>query len=341
MPISIFKPTIKRRDMDAVLTALVEDKLGPGSVAQALIQQCADYLDVSGGLALREYRRAVDLAFDALEISVDQCVVVSPLAPLTYLNSLKCRGAKILYADVDPNTGCLTADSISSLMRFEPKAVLIDSPFGFVPDLNVISDLEIPIVEDVSASLGAHCFGRKCGSFGRYTVVSLEENCIVTAGGGAIVLSKTKRDLGQLRAAGENLDESSFLPDMNAALAGMQLKHIEEFILKRRDIAAAYSRSLMKGRHRTFIQDGDSENIFFSFPVVLEGSAREAVKYARSKKVTVKEAFSDSIISRFENDDSSCPNAQALHLRCILFPLYPMLSRDQVEQVSRVISSLP
>lgn len=327
--------------MVAVLTALVEDKLGPGIMAQSLVQQCANYLDVSGGLALREYKRVVDLAFDALGISPDQHVILSPLAPTAYLDSLNDRGARILFADVDLNTGCLSADAVAALAHHEPKAVVVDSPFGFVPDMNAISDLEIPIIEDVSAGLGAHCLGRKFGSFGKYTAVSLEENCIITAGGGALVLAKTKRDVGLLRATEEHLDNSSFLPDMNAALAAVQLKHIEEFISKRRDIAAVYGRALMKGRHRTFTQEGDSENIFFSFPVILEGSTREAVKYARSKKIIVKEAFSDAIIGRFENGESGCQNAEALSLRCILFPLYPMLARDQVEEISRVISSLP
>ena len=341
MPISIFKPTIKRRDMDAVLTALVEDKLGPGSIEQELVQRCSEYIGVSGGLALREYKRAVDLVLDALEIGNGNTVILSPLSPATYHSCLLERGVDVVFADVDPNTGCLHAPAIEKHLAHRPAACIVHSPFGFVPDMNAVAELGVPIVEDISTSLGGHCLERKLGSFGRYSVVSLEENKIITSGGGALVLAREKRDLGQLRIAADSLDETCRLPDMNASLAQMQIKYIEEFIAKRRDIAAVYNRALMKGKHRTFTQDGDNENVFFSFPVILDGSTREAIKYSRSKRVTIKEAFTDSVISINDIDIADCPNAQMLSLRCVLFPLYPMLSRDEVEQIAKVISSLP
>lgn len=327
--------------MDAVLTSLVEEQLGPGDKAQEFARQCAFYLDVSGGLALREYRRAVELAIDALEIDNGECVIMSPLAPRVYMDVLASRGIRILYGDVESETACISAKAAEALMDQNPAACIVDSPLGYVPELGKLSELGVPIIEDITANIGAHFLGRKCGGYGRFAILSLEAPHIITAGGGALVVSQTKKDLGALRKAAESLDSTYLLCDMNAALAMVQLKSIEEFIGRRRDIAAIYTRALMKGKHKSLVQEGDSENVFYSFPVLLESGVRDAMKYARSKKIPTAEAFSEVTAGFIDFEEINCPNAQALYMRCIVFPLYPMLSKDQIEQISRVLSTLP
>lgn len=340
MPISTFRPTIKRRDMDAVLSMLVEDRLGPGPVSQDFVKLCSGYTDTSGGIAFREYRRAVEVMFDAAGVIGGSKVVLSPLAPRVYHDIIAERGITPLYADVDVNTGCITKETVEVYIEQQPAACLVDSPAGFVADLNALSELEITLLEDVSTSLGGNCLGRKCGSYGRFSVVSLEERNVITAAGGAVVLARTKRDVGVLKKTVEALDHTYLLPDLNAALASIQLKHIEDFIERRRDIASVYTRSLAKGRHRTFSQDGDSENVFFTFPVIFDGGVQEVIKYSRSKQVVVEKAFEDALGARLE-DAAAYPHAHTLSLRCVFFPLYPLLSTEQIERVARVLSTLP
>ena len=67
--------------MDAVLSSLVEDQIGPGPLARNLIKECAGYLGVSDGIAFREYRRAVEIVFCVMEIGRESTIVMSPLAP--------------------------------------------------------------------------------------------------------------------------------------------------------------------------------------------------------------------------------------------------------------------
>ncbi len=327
--------------MDAVLTSLVEDQIGPGERSQELARQCSEYLDVSGGLAFREYRRAVEMALDGLEIESGQNVVISPLSPRMYFDVLEAKGVVVRFADVDSNTGCLLAKTVAECVDDRTAACVVDSPMGYAPDMPGLADLGIPLIEDVTASIGANSLGRKCGSFGRFSILGLEESHMITAGGGALVLSQTKRDLGQLRKHAESLDRTYLLCDINASLASVQLKAIEEFITRRRDIATIFTRALMKGRHRSMVQEGESENVFYSFPVILENDVRGAMKYARSRKVPTKQAFSETIAGMVPFEEISCPNAHALSMRCILFPLYPMLTKDQIEQIAKVLSTLP
>lgn len=341
MPISVFKPTIKRRDMDAVLSCLVSEQIGPGTLSTILVREASSYLSISGGFALREYKRAIELVFDAMEICEGDSVVISPLSPSVYFDACSTRGIRMLFADVDPNSACIDPSHVEVLLDKNPAACVVDSPVGFVPRMDSLSELAIPIIEDVTNCIGAIADWGKVGGFGRFVIVGLEEENIITAGGGAVVLSQTKRDLGLLRKSAIAIDQSGLLPDLNAALALTQLKHIEEFIDKRRDIAQVYHRAIMKGRHRTLTQDKSSENVFASFPVILDGSVREVMKYARSKDIITRETFSESILARISDQNADCPNAQNLYLRCILFPLYPMLRKTHIQEISRVLSTLP
>ena len=324
-----------------MLSCLVSEQIGPGPLSTTFVREAAAYLNIAGGFALREYKRSIELVLDAMEIGMGDAVIMSPLSPSAYHDVCSRRNIRMLFADVDSQSACIDPSHVEALLGENPAACLVDSPVGFVPDMNALAELNVPIIEDVTNCVGAIADGGKAGRFGRFVIIGLEEENIITAGGGALALSQTKRDLGILRKAAVGLDQSGLLPDFNAALALTQLRNIEEFISKRRDIAQIYHSAIMKGRHRTLSQDGNSENVYFSFPVILDGGVREVMKYARSKNIVTRETFCESTFSRILTDSVNCPNAQALYLRCILFPLYPMLGRANIQEISRVLSTLP
>jgi dTDP-4-amino-4,6-dideoxygalactose transaminase len=339
--IPIFRPSIKRKDMDAVLTCLVSDSIGHGQVAKRFAAEVSDYVGTSAGVAFREYSRAINTVFDLLELRAGDKVALSPLSPSLYLDVMVSRGLIPLYVDVDARSGCMSPAEIEKAKAQGPSVLLIASPIGFIAEMPAIAELEIPIVEDISTALGGTLGTRKCGTFGTYSILRLEEEDIITAGGGALVLSVGKKEQVALKKAAEALPPTCFLPDMNAALGSMQIAAVEQFILRRRDIAQIYSQALAKSKHKTLFQSGESDNTWFSFPVFLEGGVKEIVQYARRKGVETISAFQDTITARMDFTDLPFPNARALSLRCLLFPLYPTLGKQNITTVSKVLSTLP
>jgi perosamine synthetase len=128
---------------------------------------------------------------------------------------------------------------------------------------------------------------------------------------------------------------------MNAALGISQIHALERFVTARREIHAAYIQSLLKSRHKTLIQKGEAENVMCAFPVVLEGGMKEVRQYAMKKGVETEPAFADAAAAHDEAQDFPCPNARSLMLRCLMFPLYPMLARREVESVQKVLATMP
>ncbi len=338
---TVTKPTIKRRDMDAVLRCLVDEAIGPGEHAELLTKEAASYLGLAGGIALREYGRAVEVTVDALGLSQGGRVLVSPLTSATYRWALERRGITPVLYDVDPDTGTISAEALDSAAAGTVQAVVVDSPFGLALDIARYAEFPVPIIEDISYSLGAHRGDSPSGSCGRYVICLLEEDGVITAGGGALVLGRHSRAVGELRCAVDRAAGVPAMGNLNASLASTQLKHIDEFAERRRAIAEHYLRALSPGPHKALGGDDGSSSSFALFPVLISGSVRDAVKYARSKGVMTKPPFENSILNRYDVDASPFPNASALAMRTLLFPLYPVLKREEIERVAKVLATLP
>jgi dTDP-4-amino-4,6-dideoxygalactose transaminase len=313
-------------------------------LAKRFAAEASEYIGSSGGVAFREYSRAINTVFDLLDLDPGAQIVLSPLSPSIYLDVMVARGLTPVYIDTDPSSGCVTPAEIEKVKARGPSALLIVNPLGFIAEMKSIAELEIPIIEDISTAIGGTVGTvgtKKCGTFGRYSIVRLEEEDMVTAGGGVLLLATGKRELAALKKASGALPPSCFLPDMNAALGLMQVAALERFILRRKEIARVYTQALAKSRYRSLVQSGESDNAWFSFPVFLEGEVNEITHYARRKGVETTPAFHDTIIARMDSTGLPFPNARALFLRCLLFPLYPTLGKQNAAIVSKVLSTLP
>lgn len=342
MGISVFKPFINRKDMDSVLSCLVSEKLENGPVARELSSEIGRYLGVEEGWLLKEYRRAIEIVFRSIDAQEKKLVLISPLAPVYYKSAAEDAGLEIVPVDVDPETACISTDILLQIIEERGESihsVVVDSPFGFVPDLEKIEETGVKIIEDISNSIGSGNGERKSGSFGDFVIVNMDPEKIITSGTGTFVSSKSRKEKELLKNTITMYGADILLPDMNAAAALNQIANIEKVLQARREIAEIYSQAVMKTRNRTLSQKNDFINVYPSFPVMAETGTKEIKKYASKKGVEVIEAFENSIISKLNISD--CPEAKNLNLRCLLFPLYPNMGKSNAEKVVKILSTLP
>lgn len=340
MNISVFKPSLKRKEMDAVLNCMVSDRIGFGKAASQLSKEISDYLGVKGGIAFKEYYRALTIAVKALELEEGSGIMISALAPNVYRMVLEEAGFKAVVVDVNPDSSIMEF-SLMEEKAESASAIIVNYEMGFLPDIEKIMELDLPVIEDISMAFGADIGEKKAGAFGRFTVINMDEDGLITTGGGAAVVAAARKDFQLLKQITESLHPTVFLPDMNASLGLAQLKSLHEYIELRAEIADIFTKSLMRSRHNKLVQSGDGVNIYYSFPVVLETGISEVAAYARKKNILTEPAFSGSVAAYSEEVQSSCPNAKALLLRCMNFPLYPMLGKKNIAEIARVLASLP
>ncbi|MFP4376697.1 MAG: DegT/DnrJ/EryC1/StrS family aminotransferase, partial [Spirochaetales bacterium] len=260
--IPISRPSIRRKDMDAVLTCLVTDSLGPGSAAESLAKEVAAYLKLAGGVALRERTRALDLAVRRLGLEPGAKVLLDPLVPHSYHATLLAAGFIPEYVDVSPSGPVIDAAAVEAKAE-QAAAVITSTHLGFVPELERIAATGLTVIEDISQGIGAHTGNQSVGAFGRFVLLALEPAGIITAGGGTLLLTSIKKERAALSRETEALAPEALLPDMNAALGVTQIKEIEKFVTRRAEIAAVYQRALARGKHRAPTQSGDAESVFY------------------------------------------------------------------------------
>ena len=325
--IQTYSTTIRRKEMDAVLTCMVDEKIGPGELNTRLIQQVKESIKCDGAVALRSPAIALKYALLALDIERDSKIMISALAPSWQYQELINLGFEPVVLDVEETTGLVSAEIVQEATKEGGKVLILHETAGILPDIEAILELGIPVIEDISQSFGSSIpqkdengieVGRtKAGLMGIYTIMGLEERDVVTAGGGAILMAPGRREWIVLKKFTDEAPETDLLPDINAALAWVQLKEFNKNEKSRKEIFGLYQHACMMGRHKMLVRDMEEGSTMSCFPLVLTSS----VKYTAKKDIEIQLAYSKSVISLNDELAQKCIHAKSLFLRCVHFPL--------------------
>jgi perosamine synthetase len=391
MSIPVFRPTLRRRDFNSVLACLVSDRLGAGPLNHELAAELSRFLGAAGGACLATYGQALDCALEALGLAAGEAVVLSALAPAEYLRALAGRGLRPLVADVDPGTGLVLRSEVERHLAGPvlPKALVLHYPLGFVPETEELFGLGLPVLEDISQALGASLEAggevegrpsgpsRRCGGLGAMSVLSLAPEGIITAGAGAAVFARERRELKGLREVVESRTRDALLSDLNAALGLAQAREIEGFLKSRRSIAEAFSQAVARSRHARLGPLQEGTGVPYAFPVMVKDGVKLVRQFAMKRNIETSSAFADAVAAigqgpleplpdlpelpaegaqeppaaQPERPPEAAPRALAaarapaaardLLARCVLFPLYPTLLKRDLQLIVKVLSALP
>ncbi len=338
MIIPVHSSTIRRAEMHAVLTCMVDEKIGPGEMNKRLISRACEKLGFAGAQAFRSPAIALRYALDALDFPKESSIMISALAPSWQYVEIERRGNTALVLDVDEHSGLLSAESIENGIKNGGRCLLLHHTLGIMTDMQAIAEFGIPVIEDISLSVGGIQAEKPSGSFGTFAILGLEEKDLLTAGGGALLLAAQRRNATVLKQK-QTIPSTDLLPDINAALALEQIRHLEKNAESRKEMYSLYLQSLGGREHKTFpIAEG---NAIYSFPVVFERGTADAQKYAQRKGIATEAAFAGSVVDMLDEAAKEYPVARSLFLRSILFPLYPRLGAANAQNIAKIIARLP
>ncbi len=148
---------------------------------------------------------AVMNGVSALELSAQLCMfkegdeVVIPSHTFTasaypYLK----KGARLVWADIDPAARVVTAQSIAAVLTPKTRAIVVVHLYGYVADMPAIMALArergIIVIEDAAQSIGADVDGTRSGSFGDMAIFSFHshKNLTTLGEGGMLVVRDEK-----------------------------------------------------------------------------------------------------------------------------------------------------
>ena len=152
--IQTFSSTIRRKEMDAVLTCMVDERIGPGELNARLIQTAKEFFSCAGAVALRTPAAALKYALKALSLEAGSGVMLSALAPNWQYAVVEELGFKPVVLDAQLESAQLTAEIVSQGIQSGGRALVLRESLGILPDFEGILALGIPVIEDISQSAG-------------------------------------------------------------------------------------------------------------------------------------------------------------------------------------------
>jgi perosamine synthetase len=164
-----------------------------GPEVQAFEKEWCDFYGIKHAVSVNSATSGLFAAIGALRLGYGDEVIVSPytmtacaLAPMIY-------GAIPVFADIDPETGCLDPDSIEERITSRTRGILVVHQFGFPADMDRIMALarmhNLSVIEDCAQAHGAKYKGRYVGTIGDIGVYSLNVNKTIQVGEGGVCIT--------------------------------------------------------------------------------------------------------------------------------------------------------
>lgn len=329
--------------MGAVLQTMVDEKIGPGERKKEFLRLACQTFGKKDGVALRTYPDALSYALCAVGAKPGDSVAVSVLSPEIYHAVADSLSLKLLLVDINAENGCMSEEGVKSAFEKGASIILLHEPVCQLPlSLESLSDLGLPIIEDVTQSMGSHLDTHKPGQIGNIVVAAFEEDGVVSTGGGAVAVSSDEILLDALKNLVKIKSPYVELPDMNAALGIIQMGALEDSALQRSKLFRNFQQTLLKGGGTLFgCRNVDFASNGYVFPVIANTRPDEVVTFANKYGVSCKRTFTKSLGARYQDRFDLFPVANAALTRGLSFPVYPFLAPKEVETILKVIGHLP
>ena len=241
-----------REEIQARLAEVIESSrfiLGPE--VEAFEFEFADFIGARHAVGVANGTDAITLALRAMGVGPGDEVVVPSFTFYASAEAIPLTGARPVFCDVDPDTFCVTADTVRAALTERTKAVVVVHLFGNVAPVAEIEALGVPVLEDAAQAAGSRGPDGRPGSLGTAATFSFfpSKNLGAFGDGGAI----TTRDdavaerVRMLRFHGskdketfELIGHNSRLDALQAAILRVQLPHLEAWADGRRSAGAHY-----------------------------------------------------------------------------------------------------
>jgi dTDP-4-amino-4,6-dideoxygalactose transaminase len=314
----------------------------------ALFCQCRYAIGVSSGTA------ALGLALSGLGIGHDDEVITVPNSFIATAEAISYCGARPVFVDVDARTYTMNPALLEAAVTPRTKAVIPVHLFGHMADMDPIMEVarahRLFVIEDACQAHGARYRGRPAGSIGDAGCFSFYPGKNLGAYGeaGAIVTNsvelKTKtrllRDHGQMRKNHHTvIGWNARMDELQAAILSVKLKHLEAWNKARRGHAQIY-RALLAGLDNVILprEAIDAKHAYHIYAIRVRN--RDRVLKALAEKgiqcgvhypmpLHLQEAY------HFLGwRQGSFPTAEKCAEQLLSLPMFPELTKDQIEYVA-------
>lgn len=343
------RPTLSKEELETVLDCLVDDHLYTGSVVERFEKEFKSTFGFKYCISVNSLTSAYHLSLISLGIKENDPVLLSSYAPIQALDAILLLRAKPIVVDIARSSFHISPDVITKeIENSSPKAILLDHAFGCVLDISKYNIVGIPVIEDFSEVVGADSTNVQIGKQGMVSICGLGENHVITTGNGAMICTKEpilaesiinhKFHIHKTRKEIKMLYDYNLI-DYQAAMGIEQLSKIGVILERKKKIATVYLQAVLSASHETYFKSA-SEDQFNRFVIIVSKPYDEILRYFNAIEIGTERTHTQPIHRLLDMSNSDYPNAERLYQRGHCIPIYPNLTRDNVNRVASSIRGI-
>ncbi|QSQ10400.1 UDP-4-amino-4-deoxy-L-arabinose--oxoglutarate aminotransferase [Koleobacter methoxysyntrophicus] len=368
---------IDEEDIEAVADVLKSDYLTTGPKARELEEKIAEYVGAKYAVVVASGTAALHAACFAAGIKEGDEVITTPITFAASANCVLYQGGIPVFADIDPKTYNIDTNQIEKKITKKTKAIIPVDFTGQAVDLDGILQIaeyyNLIVIEDAAHAIGTEYKGKKIGAISHMTEFSLHPVKHITTGEGGIITTNNgeyQKKLSLFRTHGitrdkellTNKKEGSWyyeqielgynyrITDIQCALGISQLKKIDSFIKKRREIAETYNRYLSQIDGIIIpYQEPYSNSSWHLYIIQIElekfkAGRKEIFEALKAENIGVNvhyiPVYYHPYYQKLGYKKGLCPNAEKLYERIITLPLFPKMNNKDIEDVVKAIEKV-
>ena len=255
--------TLGNEEINALIEAVESGTLTStkGKFVKQFETEFARRLGLKYGYACSSGSAALHVAIAAINPEPGDEIVTTSITDMGAISPILYQGAIPVFADVDPDTYNVTAETIADAISEKTKAIMVTHLFGNPCDMAPIMELAkskgLPVIEDCAQAFGATYKGRPIGTFGDLACFSLQQGKHITTGEGGVIVSNdqslARRSFLFINKAwgyGDEKPDHYFLAlnyrmnELTGAVALAQLEKLDDSVSRRAEAAALMTRLL-------------------------------------------------------------------------------------------------
>lgn len=376
-PLSYGKQYIDEEDIQAVIDTLKSDNLTCGPKVGELEQALCDLTKAKYCVAVSNGTAALHIAAMALGIGPGDEVITTPITFAASANCVLYCGATPVFADINPKTYNIDPTSIRSHITPRTKAIIAVDFTGQAVELDEIRSIcqehHLYFIEDAAHSIGTKYKGQPVGGLADMTTFSFHPVKTVTGGEGGAVMTNDltlyrklvlahnhgiTRDREQMVHPTEapwyneqiDLGYNYRLTEFQSALLISQLKKLESFSLRRREIVRQYDEAFSKLPQLQIqeeLPESDTTRHLYILNLrlsTLNCTRREFFDALRAENIYSQvhylPVYWHSYYERLGYPKGLCPNAEAYYEQSMSLPLYYSLTDQDVADVIHAVEKI-
>ncbi|MEW6670470.1 MAG: DegT/DnrJ/EryC1/StrS family aminotransferase [Thermodesulfobacteriota bacterium] len=336
MSIPHSRPTLGPEEVRRVSAVIRSGRLAPGELLQSFEQKFAGGMGGGYAAGVSSGTAALHLVLIAMGIGPGDEVVMPSYVCTALLNAVAYVGASPVLADIDPVTFNIDPADAERRLTRRSRALIVPHMFGLPADMQRLTRLNVPIIEDCAQAVGSTCSGKPVGTFGRASIFSFYATKVITTGEGGMVVSGSKEIIGRIKDLRSYDEKREYktrynykMTDMQAALGLEQLKRLGAFIRSRRRIARHYD-DFLKHLNIT-LPPAEPGRIYYRYVVGLESDSTELIENLQENGIMCAKPVYRPLHrclkqKGFTNTDKAWRNSISL-------PIYPGLSRSDADRM--------